>query len=104
MEAGFSMRNKLRGLHAGGNGKQIFGDTWWLEPEQVTPYDASLLAGLSTASQESAVGLDSAPPLQPGSTGAPDSGACLPVLSARRPQTAVVEHSWCGSRRVTALP
>ena len=30
--------------HAGGNGKQIFGDTWWLEPEQVTPYDASLLA------------------------------------------------------------
>lgn len=29
--------------HAGGNGKQIFGDAWWLEPEE----DARLAAELA---------------------------------------------------------
>jgi hypothetical protein len=29
---------------AGGNGKQIFGDAWWLEPEQPPPPASTLLA------------------------------------------------------------
>ena len=42
-------------MHAGGNGKQIFGDAWWLEPEE----DPRLTAELAGPHAQ---GVDEAPP------------------------------------------
>ena len=41
-----------KSAHAGGNGKQIFGDAWWLEPEE----DARLAVELAGAPAQ---GIDS---------------------------------------------
>lgn len=42
-------------LCAGGNGKQIFGDAWWLEPEQSASL-ADAMAAQEIASQQPADG------------------------------------------------
>ena len=42
---GFASACLRKRSHAGGNGKQIFGDAWWLEPED----DARLAAELAGA-------------------------------------------------------
>ncbi len=47
----FVASNEKRCLSgAGGNGKQIFGDAWWLEPERVSGAASAFPAGSAAAS------------------------------------------------------
>ena len=46
---------------AGGNGKQIFGDAWWLEPEEDARLAAELAGAHARAMPQSAFGASKAP-------------------------------------------